>query len=89
MFDMLHKGNPLAYITPDRPLPPILIMHGDRDPMVPFSQSVILYEKLRETGHEVEFYKIVGAGHGVGFLTEQVYDVCKAFLRAYITTPFA
>lgn len=88
MYEMLRKGNPLAYISEDRPLPPILIMHGDRDPMVPFSQSVILYEKLRETGHEVEFYKIAGAGHGVGFCIDQVYKVCKAFLRAYITTPF-
>lgn len=84
MLALLKQGNPLNYITAERPLPPVLIMHGDRDSLVPFDQSVLLYDKLRETGHEVEFYKILGAGHGVGFWIEPVYDAVKAFLRAYI-----
>ncbi len=88
MKALIQKGNPLSYISTDRPLPPLLIMHGDRDPVVPFNQSVILYEKLRETGHDVEFYKVLGAGHGVGFWIEPVYDAVKAFLRAYIYTGF-
>jgi dipeptidyl aminopeptidase/acylaminoacyl peptidase len=33
-------------------------MHGDRDFLVPFNQSVLLYEKLRKLGKDVEFYKL-------------------------------
>ncbi len=86
MRALIQQGNPLTYISADRPLPPVLLMHGDRDPVVPLNQSVILYEKLRETGHDVEFYKILGAGHGVGFWIGPVYDAVNAFLRAYIYT---
>ena len=88
VVENLKKANPLAYISADRPLPPILIMHGDRDPLVPFSQSELLFEKLRETGHEVEFFKIAGAGHGIGFWIDPVYKTCIGFLHAYICQKF-
>ncbi len=56
-------ANPLAYITPERSIPPMLILHGDEDPVVPFQQSVILYEKMRACKKKVEFYNVAGAGH--------------------------
>jgi len=84
MYELLRRGNPLAYVTPEADIPPMLILHGDADVLVPFNQSVILYEKMRECGKTVEFYKILGAGHGVGFWIPPVYDAIKAFLRAYI-----
>lgn len=59
--------NPIIYISKDKMLPPFLIMHGDKDDTVPFNQSVLIYEALKETQHDVTFYKVKGAGHGRGF----------------------
>ena len=44
--------------------PPFLIMHGEKDPGVPLSQSQRLHEKLLTTGAQSELKVIANAGHG-------------------------
>jgi dipeptidyl aminopeptidase/acylaminoacyl peptidase len=39
-------------------------MHGDRDNMVPFNQSELLYEALKKAGVDATFHPVKGAGHG-------------------------
>ncbi len=68
----------------DKPLPPFLVIHGDEDPMVPFNQSVLTVKKLQETGHTVEFYKVVGAGHGTYLWTEEVTNLVIRFMKAWL-----
>ncbi len=41
---ILAKASPVTYITPDDP--PFLILHGDMDPVVPYTQSQILHDRL-------------------------------------------
>lgn len=43
---------------------PFLIIHGDRDPVVPLAQSQMLHEALMQAGVESEFLTIAGAAHG-------------------------
>jgi len=43
--------------------PPIYIMHGDADPIVPLSQSTQMVEALKAAGNEVEFYIKPGGTH--------------------------
>jgi dipeptidyl aminopeptidase/acylaminoacyl peptidase len=52
----------VTYITPDDP--PFLILHGDRDEVVPLEQSQILYDKLEAAGVPVELVVVKNAGHG-------------------------
>lgn len=74
--------NPMNYISEERELKPILIIHGDKDRLVPFQQSVLLYEKMRQTKKTVEFYKLEGADHAEdAFLKKPVVDVVERFLR--------
>ncbi len=56
------EANPITYIrgTP----PPFLIMHGDRDRLVPCHQSELLARALDEMGADVELVLLAGAGHG-------------------------
>jgi len=56
------RANPIAYVTKDAP--PFLIMHGDKDPMVPFGQSELLVTALKKAGADVTFLPVKGAGHG-------------------------
>lgn len=74
--------NPITYIAADKDLPPFLIMHGDRDALVPFNQSVLLYEALKATNQDVSFYKLTDAGHETRFWTPRVFAIVKAFLDA-------
>ncbi len=82
--EVTAPGNPINYIFPDKPCPPVLIVHGDQDGTVPFNQSVLLYNKLVECGKQVDFYKVKGAGHGMYFWTKEVLDTTISFLDAYL-----
>jgi acetyl esterase/lipase len=59
---LLQTYSPVTYITPDDP--PFLILHGDRDEVVPLEQSQILYDKLEAAGVPVELVVVKNAGHG-------------------------
>lgn len=60
--DKYHEASAVFKINPKTV--PMLILHGDADPLVPFSQSVELYDAMKAAGKDVAFYLIKGAGHG-------------------------
>ena len=60
--DKAARANPITYVAKDNP--PFLILHGDKDPTVPFSQSVMLADALKKAGVEVTLQPVKGAGHG-------------------------
>lgn len=55
--------SPLSYINPK--LPPIISIHGDQDPMVPYSQAVRLHEALSKAHVKNKLITIHGGGHGL------------------------
>ena len=59
------EASPVTYITPDDP--PFLLMHGDKDEQVAFSQSEEMEAKLKAAGVTVKLVRIEGAGHGPTF----------------------
>ncbi len=61
--ERVAMANPVTYVGGDAP--PFLIIHGDRDPLVPYQQSVLLRDALEGAGVEVEFYTVKGEGHGM------------------------
>lgn len=80
--ELAQQTNPLRRITPDVPLPPFLILHGSMDRVVPFNQSVRLYEKLRACGKEAEFYRVEGSGHGIdGFSSQEALETTLSWVR--------
>jgi acetyl esterase/lipase len=60
--ETLQKASPVNWVSSDDP--PFLILHGERDPLVPVSQSQLLYEKLRAAGVPATFVIVKNAGHG-------------------------
>jgi acetyl esterase/lipase len=72
-----QEANPINYITSDDA--PFLIMHGDQDRLMPYNQSVLLYNALKAADHEVTMYKVEGAGHGIGFSQPNIYDTVTKF----------
>jgi acetyl esterase/lipase len=54
--------SPIYHISPDDP--PTLILHGDKDALVPLQQSETFVARLKEAGVEAKLVVKPGGGHG-------------------------
>jgi acetyl esterase/lipase len=71
-------ADPVNYVTSDDP--PFLIMHGDKDPLVPLRYSERLTATLKKAGVEVTFHIVQGAGHGgPAFNTREHQELVDGF----------
>ena len=79
-----NRVSPIAYVRPG--LPPILIIHGDADPTVPYTQSVRLHKALDDAGIPNEFVTVPGGKHGQfsGPEMDMLYTHVWAFLGKYL-----
>jgi acetyl esterase/lipase len=75
--------SPLTYVRAD--LPPIISIHGDADPVVPYEHAVRLHKGLSAAGVPNELVTIKGGGHGQfkPAELEQAYGKIQAFLRTH------
>jgi len=60
--------SPITYVN--KQSPPVILFHGDLDHTVPFQQSTVLSQKLKDSGVKTEDIVMKGAGHG-GFTHDQ------------------
>ncbi|HWI11096.1 MAG TPA: alpha/beta hydrolase [Burkholderiaceae bacterium] len=60
--EVARRSSPLTYVRPG--LPPILIMHGDKDTGVPYTHSVRLRDALTKAKARVQLHTVAGGGHG-------------------------
>ncbi|GAA0307475.1 hypothetical protein GCM10009066_21430 [Halarchaeum salinum] len=60
--DAVARADLITYIEGDEP--PLCIVHGAADPIVPHAQSVHLRDALNDVGVPVSLYTVEGAGHG-------------------------
>ena len=60
--DMVRLASPASHVS--KHAPPFLIMHGDKDPLVPVQQSRLLHDKLTAAGVSSELIVLEGEGHG-------------------------
>ena len=63
--DEAVRASPVTYVSRDDPA--FLIVHGDKDPVVPINQSQLLHDALERAGVNSHFHTIKGGGHGQGF----------------------
>jgi dipeptidyl aminopeptidase/acylaminoacyl peptidase len=65
---------------------PLLLFHGDADPVVPVDQSRVLAERIRAAGGQVELCIRSGEGHGFRQRVNQVdeFERTAAFLRLHV-----
>lgn len=82
--ELLRQASPITYVTAQSP--PTLLVHGDRDEVVPLQQSEVLAKKLRDCGVKVELIVHPGGGHSwPNFWSEdggKLVDWFDACLRA-------
>ncbi len=59
---LYREASPTSYVSADDP--PFLLIHGDQDDVVPFTQSELFRDKLANSGVTVELIRVPGGGHG-------------------------
>ncbi len=77
------RASPLTYVRAG--VPPILTIHGDQDPIVPYSHGVRLHEALDRVGVPNQLLTVAGGGHG-GFTLEEnvrIYSAIREFLSRH------
>jgi len=84
-----QSASPVNWVSADPP--PFLIVHGDKDPLVPFNQSERLHAALKRAGGEVSLITVKEGGHG-GFRNPGIARRQRAFFDTHlrgITAEFA
>jgi len=76
-LDKANAASPLSYITADDA--PMLVMHGDADPVVPVQQSETFHAALEKAGVKSKLHLVKGGGHGQGFQTPEVEKMVRDF----------
>jgi acetyl esterase/lipase len=86
-LELARLYDPATYVTPQGKLPPFLLVHGDVDSIVPFNQSVVFYQALRNAGQDVTFYKLAGADHGFRVWTPLILELVVEFFDEHLKHP--
>lgn len=79
----LRSMSPLR-IAAQKSYPPFLILHGDADKMVDYSQSTRLVERLEALEQDVEFVCVRHAGHENDFWSEAVFQRIYDYIEAHV-----
>jgi acetyl esterase/lipase len=79
--DLARRLSPLTLVRKD--LPPILTLHGDADPIVPYQHAVRLHEALGKAGAVHQLHTVPGGGHG-GFNAEQALEAYRV-IREFVS----
>jgi dipeptidyl aminopeptidase/acylaminoacyl peptidase len=71
-----HDMDTLVSVSPihkiDRITAPLFIIQGDNDERVPLSESIQMYEKLKEKGLPVKMLRFADEGHGLSKLKNKI-----------------
>jgi acetyl esterase/lipase len=81
--EKLKKASPTNYVTSKTA--PVLMIHGDKDPLVPLSQSEQILKQLKECGVECRLHVVANAGHGgLQFLGDDVNRLQDEFFDRHL-----
>lgn len=80
---LAKRVSPLTYVRAG--LPPILLIHGDADPIVPYSQATRMRDALKAAGDDAELFTVPGGKHG-NYSPEariKIYETIHEFLAKH------
>ena len=81
--ELARTMSPITHVRTG--VPPVLTIHGDADPSVPYAQSERLHEALDSAKVKNRLFTFSGPGHGAQSMTAEqliaAYDAISSFLR--------
>lgn len=81
---LIRTASPVTYVTKNAP--PFYILHGDKDTLVPFSQSQELLDKLHSVGAQADLVVVHNAGHAfvpTGGAIDPTLDQIATLINAF------
>lgn len=75
--DKCALANSITYV--DANDPPFLILHGDKDPLVPHCNSEMLFDALQKAGVPSQFVLVPNGQHGPGLFEEKYVKMMTDF----------
>ncbi|MBT3378722.1 MAG: alpha/beta hydrolase [Lentisphaerae bacterium] len=83
--DRIRDVSPLSFVSADDP--PILIVHGDADQVVPIEHAQVLEAALKKVGVPVELHVVKGGKHGVAGAGGKAGVRADAYMRERLSAP--
>ncbi len=89
--ELYEKASPVTHVSSDDP--PFLLLHGDKDEVVPIAQSHNLKLALEKVGVQAKLIVVEGAGHGPHFPgatspPDLIPDIADWFKRVFFSSDF-
>jgi acetyl esterase/lipase len=85
-MELVIRANPVTYVS--QYSPPFLIIHGEKDGVVPFEQSKMLHNALNKTGAESTLYIIPNGDHGMAGLdqteVQHILNITEGFFQKHL-----
>ena len=90
--ELYRTASPISYVSKNDP--PLLLVHGERDDVVPFDQSVRMAETYRRMGLQVEFIAVQNMGHDfqhigdepMSLSVDDIHQKTVEFLKQYLVS---
>lgn len=79
--NLLIDMSPIFSVKENMDYPPFLIAHGNKDELVPYEQSVELYQRLSGVGADVKMIEVLDAPHEGSFWSLELFDMIFNFIK--------
>ena len=80
--ELCRKMSVECNVDENTPLPPVLMFHGTKDRTINPRVSVMVYNRLKQCGKDVQLYLLKGADHGGSeFWTEEIQEIVIQFMN--------
>lgn len=80
--DFTTLYSPINYVNPH--IPPLLIIHGDQDRIVPLQQSTLLLAKLQQMDLKFEYHEIENMDHAFIGASKQQREEVQNWISSFI-----
>ncbi len=80
----LQDMNPVNHVRKGAAYPPFLILQGNQDFIVEYSQSELMYQKLLEAGADAALICVDGAPHEGSFWSKELLALIKDFIDEHL-----
>ena len=81
LSEVLHEMSPVSRVVAGAKYPPMLLIHGDADELVPYDQMTKMYRVLLENEADVKAICVDGAPHEGSFWSRELHDIILGFIR--------
>lgn len=78
---VLHDMSPLTHVKEGAAYPPMLLIHGSADDVVPYGQMEKMYRSLWDNGNDVRAVCVDGAPHEGSFWSRELHEIILGYIK--------